>query len=198
MPAARGQQFVVQEPTLETFGVGTAVSVPDRGRTSLGGVRRSAAGRSMYGPIRTGHSLGFSDQGTGLSVQARVHDLEEMDRAVLEAAGRARKDRDDYQLSPAAQHAYDILRARRNVPDSTPVRAGPVGAKVPEESTGKKLERDRPAAEKMLVRARQAESAGKRELALTYLRAARDQGAPAAQAEIVRLTRVSRGLAVSR
>jgi len=71
VPAARAQHITVQEPSLETFGVGTTVSVPDRGRTSLGGVRRSAAARAMYGPVRTGHSMGFNDQVTGLSIQAR-------------------------------------------------------------------------------------------------------------------------------
>src|SRR5260221_10170192 len=116
MAAAEAQQFVVQEPSLETFGVGTTVSVPDRGRASVGGVRQSAASRAMYGPFRTGHSLGMSSHGTGLNVQARVHDLAELDRATLEAAENARRAREDHYLSPAAQHAYEILQTLPNMP----------------------------------------------------------------------------------
>src|SRR5260221_8942645 len=115
-PSAQAQQFLVQEPSLETFGVGTTVSVPDRGRASVGGVRQSAASRAMYGPFRTGHSLGMSSHGTGLNVQARVHDLAELDRAVLEAADNARRAREEYELSPAAQHAYEILQTLPNMP----------------------------------------------------------------------------------
>jgi len=192
-PAVRAQQFAVQEPSLETFGVGTTVSVPDRGRTSLGGVRRSAAARAMYGPVRTGHSLGLSDQGTGLSLQARVHDLAEMDRAALDAADSARKARDNVPLSPAAEHAYETLRARRVVPDGAAAERSSVGMKTP---TARALAVTSPAvgsaAEKLLDRARQSEADGKRQLALAYLRVARAQGSATAQKEIERLTAMDR------
>jgi hypothetical protein len=102
MPDAYAQRAVVQEPSLESFGVGTTVSAPDRGRISLGGVGRSASSRSIYGPLRHGTSMGLSSQGTGLSVGVRVHDLAEMDRAALEAAGRARRARDDFRLPHSA------------------------------------------------------------------------------------------------
>ena len=46
-----------------------------------------------------------------------------------------------------------------------------------------------PSIEKLLDRAREAESAGKRELALAYLRTARDQGSIDATNEIDRLRR---------
>jgi hypothetical protein len=190
VPSVDAQQFVVQEPSLETFGVATTVSVPDRGRTSAGGVRRSASARAMYGPVRTGHSLGLSDQGTGLSIQARVHDLAELDRAALEAADSARKARDDARLSSEAEHAYQTLRARRTVRDGTTAVPGAVGAKATvarEPDGGSRAESPRP--EKLLDRARQAEAAGKRQLALTYLRAARDQGSASAHAEFERLSR---------
>src|SRR5260221_14179162 len=90
LPMAAAQQIGVQQPSVESFGVGTTVSAPDRGRTSLGGVGRSAASRAMYGPIRTGTSMGLSSQGSGMSIGAGIHDLAEMDRAALDAAGKAR------------------------------------------------------------------------------------------------------------
>jgi hypothetical protein len=192
-PAARAQQFAVQEPSLETFGVATTVSVPDRGRTSLGGVRRSAAGRAMYGPIRTGHSMGFSDQGTGLSIQARVHDLAELDRFVLESADNVRRSRENVRLSPAAEHAYETLRARRVVQDGAAREQGVVGTRNPTEPVARTTgPTDGPAVEKLLDRARQAEAAGKSQLALAYLRAARDQGSSPARKEIDRLTAKAR------
>ncbi len=190
VPSARAQQFAVQEPSLETFGVGTTVSVPDRGRSAVGGVRRTASGRAMYGPVRTGHSLGFSDQGTGLSIQARVHDLAEMDRAALEAADGARKVRDGVRLSTEAEHAYETLRARRAVRDGTTVVPGAVETKTPVTGDARRgSSEEGPGAEKLLDRARQAVAAGKPQLALAYLRVARAQGSASAQNEIERLSR---------
>jgi hypothetical protein len=187
---ARAQHITVQEPSLETFGVATTVSVPDRGRTSVGGVRRSASARAMYGPIRTGHSMGFNDQGTGLSIQARVHDLAELDQAALETADRTRKTREDFPLSPSAEHAYQTLRARRNLRDGA--NAAPVAAGTKITSAPTQGPPEGPSAEKLLERARQAEAAGKRQLALAYLKVARDQGVAPAQKEIERLSRTLR------
>jgi hypothetical protein len=189
--AARAQHITVQEPSLETFGVGTTVSVPDRGRMSLGGVRRSASARAMYGPVRTGHSMGFNDQGTGLNIQARVHDLAELDQAALDAADRSRQARDDVPLSPAAEHAYQTLQARWNLRTGTNAAQGATEAKTTPAPTTGNLPAG-PSAGKLLERARQAEAAGKRQLALAYLKVARDQGSAPAQREIERLGRTRR------
>jgi len=193
VPAAFAQIATVQEPSLETFGVGTTVSVPDRGRMSLGGVGRSAASRSIYGPIRTGTSMGLSTQGSGLSVQARVHDLAEMDRATLESAERSRRSRDEFRLSDSAEHAYDTLRSGRYTRDVAKAGPGAVGAIAPDEPDRTIREPAAgPSTEKLLDRARQAETAGKRELALAWLRVARDKGSTDAQNEIDRLLRKKR------
>lgn len=193
VPAAFAQIATVQEPSLETFGVGTTVSVPDRGRMSLGGVGRSAASRSIYGPIRTGTSMGLSTQGSGLSVQARVHDLAEMDRATLESAERSRKSRDEVRLSESAEHAYDTLRSGRHTRAVAKTAPGAVGASAADEPDRTIREPAAgPSTEKLLDRARQAETAGKRELALAWLRAARDKGSTDAQNEIDRLLRKKR------
>ncbi len=182
VPAAFAQITTVQEPSLETFGVATTVSVPDRGRTSVAGVGRSAASRSMYGPIRTGTSMGLSTQRSGLSVQARIHDLAEMDRATLETAEQARKARDEARLSESGEHAYETLRARRHGRGVAKTPPGAVSASAPIEQDGTKREpAEGPSTEKLLERARQAESAGKRELALAFLRGARDKGSADAE-----------------
>jgi hypothetical protein len=74
--------------------------------------------------------------------------------------------------------------------DSTNAASGAVASKTPvlRETTPP----DGPSAEKLLDRARQAEASGKRQLALAYLRVARDQGSAPAQKEINRLSQTLR------
>ena len=175
------QKITVQEPSLETFGVGTTVSVPDRGRMSLGGAGRSAMSRSMSGPFRRGTSMGLSSQGSGLSVGARVLDLAEMDKAALDAAAKVRRSRDEVRLPDGAEHAYETLRARRVEQDVTTEAQNSVVLTAPKRHAG-------PSSDKLLNRARQAEAAGKHELALAYLRVARDRGSEEARREIERLS----------
>lgn len=191
---AFAQRATIQEPSLETFGVGTTVSVPDRGRTTIGGVGRGALGSSVYGPLRSGTNTGRSTQGGSMSIGVRIHDLAEMDRQTLEATGKARKDRGNAPLPRAAEDAYQTLRARPKTSDmSTGARSTVVATTQPvrNERTGDAAQ-DGPSVEKLLERARSAEADGKRELALTYLRAARNMGSAVAQKEIDRLDRKSR------
>ena len=190
LPAVYAQHAVIQEPSLESFGVGTTVSVPDRGRTSLGGVGRSAASRSMYGPVRHGTSMGLSTQGSGLAVGVRVHDLAEMDREALATADRARRTRDDFRLPASADYAYETLRNRPQARVFPGEASGAIVTNPPTRDGRQEIQKESrgPSSEKLLERARQAETAGKRELALAFLRVARDQGAAAAQQELDRLT----------
>lgn len=113
-PDAFAQHVAVQQPSLETFGVGTTVSAPDRGRTSAGGIARGKSSGSTYGfgPLRSGTNMGLSSQSTSVGVGVRVHDLAEMDRQAIAAADRARRTRDAVSLSPSAERAYETLRAR--------------------------------------------------------------------------------------
>lgn len=187
LPSAQAQIFTVQEPTLETFGVATSVSVPDRGRTSLGGVGRSASSRSMYGgPFRSGTNTGLSTQGTSVGVHAYIHDLPGMDRALL---GSANAGRDDFRTSPMARHAYETLTTRRNVQDATIAAPGAIEPRMPAAPSGRSAgTAEGPSAAKLLDRAKQAEAEGKRALALTYLRAAHGQGSVEARQQIERLS----------
>ena len=83
---AFGQQLVVQQPVVGTTSLATAVAVPDRGRTFLGGVASAQSGRSRFGFGQPGSSLGLSRSSTSMSVGVTVIDLHEMDEAVLNLA----------------------------------------------------------------------------------------------------------------
>lgn len=94
--AARGQ--TVQLPTQTVFSVGTTVLVPDRGRVHLGGVSRARESRVQRGvpllnfPLTGNVGRGRELSSSALTVGATIHDMDELDRAVLAAArgaGRA-------------------------------------------------------------------------------------------------------------
>jgi hypothetical protein len=89
---------IVQLPTFHYFTIRTSVLAPDRGGAYLGGIRRSAYGRTsrgtpglgklpaagrLFGSRATGAAAGTS----GLSVGATIIDHDELDRATLAAAG---------------------------------------------------------------------------------------------------------------
>ncbi|MDZ7617617.1 MAG: hypothetical protein U1E05_11465 [Patescibacteria group bacterium] len=89
--AAGAQQpgSAVQLPTFSQFSVGTTVSVPDRGSAYMGGINRSASGRTSYGapmlpfrPFRN-TAIGGSQGGSSMHVSAWVHDFEAMDDYLL-------------------------------------------------------------------------------------------------------------------
>lgn len=74
---------VVQRPVVGTMSVNTTVSVPDRGSAFLGGTSSAQSGRSQYGPLRSGSSLGLSRQSSSISTHVYIHDLQAMDEALL-------------------------------------------------------------------------------------------------------------------
>ena len=76
-------QVAIQQPVVGTAAVNTTVSVPDRGTTFLGGTSSAQSGRSQYGPLRSGTSMGLSRQSSSISVNVRVIDLQAMDEAIL-------------------------------------------------------------------------------------------------------------------
>jgi hypothetical protein len=190
--AAFAQRMTVQEPSFEQFGLGTTVSVPDRGRVSLGGVSRGKASRSTYGfaPLRSGSNVGLSSQTSSVGVGVHIHDLAEMDRQVLDAADKDRRPYDDVSLSPAAERAYETLRTRSTAQDVANTAGGAIITTGPQAPVSPAVPVDAgPSAEKLLDRARHAESVGKRGLALAFLRTARDAGSIEAGKEIDRLSK---------
>ncbi|MFM9964689.1 MAG: hypothetical protein ACKV2Q_26080, partial [Planctomycetaceae bacterium] len=80
---AFGQQVAVQQPVAGTTSVSTSVAVPDRGRVFLGGVSSAQSGRSRFGFVPFGSSLGTSRSSRSLSVGVTIIDLREMDEAIL-------------------------------------------------------------------------------------------------------------------
>lgn len=80
---AEAQAVAVQQPVVRTFGVGTTVSVPDRGTIHLGGVNSAASGRVSSGLFRPGTNSGLERTGTSLSTTVFIHDLQAMDEALL-------------------------------------------------------------------------------------------------------------------
>ena len=186
--AAQAQRLTVQEPVLETFGVGTTVSVPDRGRASLGGVRRSAASRSTFGPLRSGTNVGWSQQASGASVGVYIQDLEEMDRRILADADRARNPRVRGAVSAEADRAYESLRAgnsNRTLADGA--RRADLRTAT-QEPASNVADADLPSADQLVEKARRAEANGKRGLALAFYRTARDLGSDEAREDIERLS----------
>lgn len=87
---ALAQSTTVQLPTYRTFGVRTAVTVPDRGSVYLGGINRAYSGRNEFGtpllPFRN-RSFGTQRSASGVSVSVYIHDFEELERELLSRAG---------------------------------------------------------------------------------------------------------------
>ena len=88
---------VVQLPTFQFFSVQTTVSVPDSGGAYLGGVNRSSAYHSHRGfplmgrePLFGGRASARASSAGGMSVHAKIHDMQEMDEALLRQAGGLR------------------------------------------------------------------------------------------------------------
>ncbi len=100
--AVQGQ--VVQLPTFNYFTIQTSVLVPDSGRGYLGGVRRGSWGSLSRGvpgfsripvvsPLFGGRAVGGGGSTNVTSVRATIIDHDELDKAVLAAAGRADRTR---------------------------------------------------------------------------------------------------------
>ena len=129
------QGQVVQLPTFGVFSVRTTVVVPDRGGAYLGGVSRARYGSSAYGTpgfskvpgmgrLFTNRSSGAVVSSSDAFVSATIHDLHEMDRAVLAAAAGQRT-----RLSPAElarrQKAAFLARHIDRAGDAPVSAAGP-------------------------------------------------------------------------
>lgn len=120
-PSSALAQLSVQQPSFSTFSAATTVSVPDRGRTLVGGMGRAASGRSQYGPFRSGTNYGRSLAGSSVSAHVQIHDFAEMDRRILNSptngglqsvTSRRGPKNDETRLNERAEHAYQTLRGR--------------------------------------------------------------------------------------
>lgn len=96
---------VVQLPSFRTFSYTGSVVVPDRGTTSLGGVRSSAT----FSQRRPGaRAFSRNQANAGLAASATIIDLDEMDRQIRGPADRAIP-------GPQVINADGTLRIRRRI-----------------------------------------------------------------------------------
>jgi hypothetical protein len=79
----------VQLPTFAFFASSSTVWVPDSGGAHLGGVGRSSTGSTAYGPGSglPNRLMDARSAATNTSVRATIHDLGELDAALLQQAG---------------------------------------------------------------------------------------------------------------
>lgn len=84
LPATAGAQAVsIQQPIVQQFGVGTAVSIPDGGTAHLGSVSSARDFQGRYGPFPSGRSFFTERMHRSVSASVSIHDLAEMDRLLL-------------------------------------------------------------------------------------------------------------------
>ena len=176
------QPTTVQLPTYSFFTTSTTVSVPDRGSVYLGGVKRAATGRNEFGtpllPFRN-RSIGTERSASGVSVSVYIHDFEAMDEYLLSQptsrrfeAAASRPLGPPIAGSPSRPalpaSAGDIWRTRLDA--ATRGSAGPMAMSLAELRA--EHQRDQQArqdeAARWLQRGRQAESAGKANVARVY------------------------------
>jgi len=154
LSAATAAGQVVQLPSFHSFGSDTTVLVPDRGATSLGGMSTGRAGSNYFSGLPPQRGIGIDRSSASLSVTARIHDLEEMDRALLEQAVASKK-----------------RVAASSIPAAAPDGALPSVADIKRQhaarraAQAKQEERER---NTHLTKARAARDAGKSSLARTH------------------------------
>jgi hypothetical protein len=183
---ARAQAVSVQLPRQSVFSVGTTVSVPDRGGVFLGGVSRAASSRSSYGigPLRSGSSVGFERSFSGASAHVYIHDLDEMDRMLLNTPVDRGLAGMEPQLNGLAGHAHrQLVRQHEQIAVASGGRQ-PSGSSVVVRSASGLSGASRPSLAKSVVadpvmasryrrEAARASERGQQETANLYLRLAR-------------------------
>ncbi len=92
----------VQLPVVSVFNIETAVSVPDGGTMSLGGVSRYSSGRSsrgipgVGGPLFQNRGMGYSSGGSHAVVTATIFSNNEIGEALLTEGDRRARIRECY------------------------------------------------------------------------------------------------------
>ncbi len=199
--ASAQQATTVQLPTYSYFTTRTTVSVPDRGSVYLGGVKRAATGRNEFGaPLMPfgNRSIGAERSASSARVSVYIHDFEPMDeyllsqpvtRASQPAVARRPAARPRAEL-PASTGAIWGERLQTAVERS----AGPMAMSVADlraKHLREQQARQREAAG-WLERGRQAEAAGKANVARVYYQRAARRATGQLKAEVgARLAAVS-------
>jgi hypothetical protein len=168
----------VQLPTFSFFTVQTAVSVPDRGGTFLGGINTARDGSTSrgFGPLRNRGS--GSERGASLvSVHATIIDLRAIDEAILAEAAAMRDEKPgaretDIKAELLRRHvgksseAADTSTAAAPPASAIEPLAGSVAA-IRAQNAAAREERAREAAD-LFARGQKAEGEGKPGVAKVY------------------------------
>jgi hypothetical protein len=116
-------QVSVQVPVVRGIAGAGVVTVPDRGGVLFGGAGRAAESRWTGGPAGScwprGSAIGREHSSTSLSTHVFIHDLREMDEAVLAEAER-RQPGPTPVLSTGAAAAWHGLTAGRSRTSARP------------------------------------------------------------------------------
>jgi hypothetical protein len=165
VPVGQLPATTVQLPSFSIFSVNTTVSVPDRGGMYLGGDRRARDGSTTrgFGPLAN-RGIGSDRAASGVTVHVAIHDLDELDKAVL-ADAAAKRGPIDPDLAKA-----ELIR--RGVAKGA---SGSAGASQPADSVAAIRAQNAAAAEaraseaaELLAKAEAAEAEGKASVAKIY------------------------------
>lgn len=191
--SAGAQTIMLQQPVVGTFSVGTSVLVPDRGGAYLGSVARARESRRQFGFPPRGSSLGLERAHSAASTHVWIHDLQEMDRRLLQRARSSAGVAGGPPLGRYAEHAYRSLiagdrRRQARVP-------GDVGATGRRKIARRQQRDQRPSvfdgvdpAARFLQLARRAEARGKHSLARLHYRMAARHGSQIARKKLASIT----------
>lgn len=172
---ALAQSTTVQLPTYRTFGVRTAVTVPDRGSVYLGGINRAYSGRNEFGtPLLPfgNRSFGTQRSASGVSVSVYIHDFEELERELLSRAGGSDPKLTTLRAPDGTTRAVvrsDPDAAGSGDPRRAPDRASPLSSidEIRRQRLAD-LEARQAEAEDFFERGQTAEAAGKTNVARMY------------------------------
>jgi hypothetical protein len=169
--AVTSQAQVLQLPTYSYFSTDSSVLVPDRGAAMLGGVSRSSSGSNQFGPpfFPPSQSNGSSRGASVSSVTAQIHDMDDMDRAVLAQAARAGNGaRSPRGLAPGADAAGTPGAAQE--PQYVPAPVASVADLAARKAAADAAQEQE--GERLVAKAREAIAAGKTGAAKVYLQMA--------------------------
>lgn len=174
-------QNAVQLPTYSSFRTNTTVSVPDRGSVYTGGINRASDGRNEFGtpllPFRN-RSIGSERSASSVWTSVYIHDLQAMDEALLSQARASgySSQRTRSGSSPALAAGAGVLpwQSQRAItrgaePGSQPVK-DPLSKSIAELRAERAGEQEArlAEAERLFERGKNAQSAGKLNVARIY------------------------------
>jgi hypothetical protein len=184
--AAQGvAQSEIVVPTFGVFSVGTTISVPDRGYTSLGGAHHASDVRNEFGPV---FGRGFSSRrvASDAGVRVWIHDFEEMEQALA----RSRVGESSRPVGGFAGRVYDYTTTRPVSKESTGSAGERVLANKAKAAADDAAFKTSHAAD-MLKRGQDAEQRGKLNVAALYYKSVMSLGAtPSAPAAKQRLASI--------